>query len=212
MFDLPASESKLNGFSAPYFFACFNAQEQITFLSNSVMDVLGYSVSEMIGRYYHDFLTPNHPLNASHPSVRSIKPKTILSAIDGADGAPRILSTQSFSEPEPEDTMYSCMRDVTDIYLHYSQLQDRLQALKAKVDALSDRELTVLDLVASGSLNKQIAKEIGLSPRTVELTRRKLLQKFDAGHISQVIAENAEITVLRKAVRVIYVSMFGISD
>jgi len=48
----------------------------------------------------------------------------------------------------------------------------------APVDALSDRELQVLCLVARGLKMKDVAMELGLSVRTVETYRHRLLQKL----------------------------------
>jgi DNA-binding NarL/FixJ family response regulator len=52
-------------------------------------------------------------------------------------------------------------------------LQSRLLApilvgRASSVEGLTDRELTILQLLANGSLNKQIASQLGISTRTVE--------------------------------------------
>jgi DNA-binding NarL/FixJ family response regulator len=56
---------------------------------------------------------------------------------------------------------------------------DRKGLLKTKVIQLSSRETEVLQLIAEGEANKQIADELGISIKTVEKHREHLMQKLD---------------------------------
>ena len=47
---------------------------------------------------------------------------------------------------------------------------------------LTPRELTVLELVAAGRTNRQIAEELYLSPRTVDVHVHHILAKLDAAN------------------------------
>lgn len=47
-----------------------------------------------------------------------------------------------------------------------------------KLKSLSDREIDVLNLMLEGRLNKQIADELSISMRTVEVHRARLLEKM----------------------------------
>ena len=60
----------------------------------------------------------------------------------------------------------------------------RLQAI---FEALSPREQQVLDGVVAGKLNKVIAFELGISPRTVEVYRAKMMAKTGAAGLSDLI-------------------------
>jgi DNA-binding NarL/FixJ family response regulator len=62
---------------------------------------------------------------------------------------------------------------------HNQQALDRKGRLKTKVSHLSSRELEVLQLVAEGEANKQIAAELGISIKTVEKHRDHLMQKLN---------------------------------
>lgn len=53
---------------------------------------------------------------------------------------------------------------------------------------LTNRERQVLDLVAQGYSTKEIAVDLGISPKTVEFHRSNLLRKFDAKTSSQLVA------------------------
>jgi DNA-binding NarL/FixJ family response regulator len=52
------------------------------------------------------------------------------------------------------------------------------QVLKQKVAQLSSREVEALQLIAEGKANKQIAAELGISIKTVEKHRQRLMQKL----------------------------------
>jgi DNA-binding NarL/FixJ family response regulator len=50
---------------------------------------------------------------------------------------------------------------------------------KRKKTALSSREVEVLQLIAEGKANKQVAAELGISVKTVEKHRQHLMRKLD---------------------------------
>jgi two-component system response regulator FixJ len=52
--------------------------------------------------------------------------------------------------------------------------------MRAMLATLSRREREVLASLAEGKLSKNIAFELGLSPRTIEMYRTKILRKLDA--------------------------------
>jgi DNA-binding NarL/FixJ family response regulator len=56
---------------------------------------------------------------------------------------------------------------------------DRKGRLKTKAVRLSPREVEVLQLIAEGEANKQMASGLGISIKTVEKHRDHLMQKLD---------------------------------
>ena len=58
------------------------------------------------------------------------------------------------------------------------QLQQAQSQLRTVILGLSDRELSVMRMVALGKLNKVIANELGISMRTVEVHRAKVYEKL----------------------------------
>jgi two-component system, NarL family, response regulator LiaR len=53
--------------------------------------------------------------------------------------------------------------------------------------ALSSREIHVLNLVARGLSNKQIANKLGLSDKTVRNHLSRIFRKLDAGNRTQAV-------------------------
>ena len=81
---------------------------------------------------------------------------------------------------------------------------DRAGNLKKKSNRLSSREVEVLQLIAEGKPNKQVAAELGVSFKTVDKHRQHLMGKLDihdiAGLTRYAIAEgiiesNVRITI-----------------
>ncbi len=65
----------------------------------------------------------------------------------------------------------------------YTTLRENEMAL----DLLSRRELEVLKLIASGMMNKHIATELGISIRTVESHRAKIMDKLDLRNVAELV-------------------------
>jgi FixJ family two-component response regulator len=52
---------------------------------------------------------------------------------------------------------------------------------------LSDRERQVLDGLLAGGTNKMIARDLGLSPRTVELHRARAMERLGARTLTEAV-------------------------
>lgn len=63
----------------------------------------------------------------------------------------------------------------------------RVEAARAKIGRLSDREKAVLDGLIEGHSNKIIAHELGISPRTVEIHRSKVMEKLNVRSLSEAL-------------------------
>ncbi len=60
--------------------------------------------------------------------------------------------------------------------------------MAALVGRLTRRERDVLDLMLRGYANKEIAIELGISPRTVEIHRARVFTKTQTRHLAELIA------------------------
>ncbi len=59
--------------------------------------------------------------------------------------------------------------------------------IDVRLASLSNRERDVLGGLVAGRANKQIAYDLGISPRTVEIYRANLMDKMQAGSLSELV-------------------------
>jgi FixJ family two-component response regulator len=77
-----------------------------------------------------------------------------------------------------------------------SQRLHRARAAEARqrISRLSMREREVLDRLADGCSNKAIARDLEISPRTVEIHRMKMMGKLGARHAAEAVRLRIEAT------------------
>jgi two-component system, LuxR family, response regulator FixJ len=66
---------------------------------------------------------------------------------------------------------------------------------RARLDLLTPRESEVLDLLVAGASNKTIARELQISPRTVEIHRANMMNKLDANHPADAVRMRLEASL-----------------
>ncbi len=59
--------------------------------------------------------------------------------------------------------------------------------IESRLRSLTPRELAVMNLVAAGKMNKTIARELGISQRTVEIHRARAMEKMEAHSVSDLV-------------------------
>ncbi len=61
------------------------------------------------------------------------------------------------------------------------------QEIASRVAVLTEREREVFELVVAGKLSKEIAFELGTSPRTIEIHRARVMQKMQARTVQDLV-------------------------
>ena len=69
----------------------------------------------------------------------------------------------------------------------FSLARRRMIEARDRIATLSVREREVLDWLAEGSSNKAIARELDISPRTVEIHRANMMNKLGARHAAEAV-------------------------
>lgn len=103
------------------------------------------------------------------------------SSVDFAVAAMKSGATDVLSLPLDSEYLLSTMRNA--VASHFDLTQGRLgiQSVEAKgFGSLTNREREVLNLIANGKTNRETADELGISDRTVEVHRGRVMQKMGA--------------------------------
>lgn len=90
-------------------------------------------------------------------------------------------------KPFDDEALIGLIRDALDKDAQDRQASERQMDLGARLASLSARELDVLDRVVDGRLNKIIAEELGISVKTVEFHRRRIMDKLRAKTAAELV-------------------------
>jgi len=71
--------------------------------------------------------------------------------------------------------------------VNYFRLQEKAPNLKEAYEQLSEREITIIKLAAKGLTNKEIAKNLHLSYRTIEGCMRDIFNKLKVGSRTEAV-------------------------
>ncbi len=69
--------------------------------------------------------------------------------------------------------------------------------IRGRLESLTPREREVLDLVTRGKANKVMASDLGVSQRTVEIHRARVMEKMEAGSLAELVRMMIEIGTVR---------------
>jgi FixJ family two-component response regulator len=67
------------------------------------------------------------------------------------------------------------------------------ERIRARLETLTDREREVLELMTSGKQNKAIAQDLGISPRTIEIHRARVMEKMGAQSVAELVRMMLEL-------------------
>jgi FixJ family two-component response regulator len=98
------------------------------------------------------------------------------------DGAMDFL-TKPFRDQELLDRVDAALAKAE---LDFADRQ-KARAVRARFESLTPREAQVMELVVRGSANKVIAMDLGVSQRTVELHRARVMQKMAVRSLAELV-------------------------
>lgn len=116
------------------------------------------------------------------------EPRRIVEAIKA--GALDYLSL-----PLDPPRMERCLNRVSSEAELFSQSRRRMIEARQRISNLSNREREVLEWLVEGSSNKVIARQLHISPRTVEIHRANMMNKLGARHAAEAVRLRIEAQI-----------------
>lgn len=80
-----------------------------------------------------------------------------------------------------------CLEQVLREATAHTDARRKLIEARRRVERLSKREREVLDWLSQGLSNKNIARQLGISSRTVEIHRANMMEKLQASHSADAV-------------------------
>jgi FixJ family two-component response regulator len=90
-------------------------------------------------------------------------------------------------KPFSDQTLLDRIRKAISVDLNARREREELSAALKRLDNVTPREHDVMDRVVAGKSNKVIAAELGLSMKTVEVHRKRVMDKMGAESLADLI-------------------------
>ena len=119
-------------------------------------------------------------------------PTTVRTIKAGAD--------DFLTKPVASDDLFRAIEKAFANHRTLRDLKDKLDSVRARVGRLTPREREVFELVIRGDLNKQIARALGCTTRTVKAHRHNVMEKMQVKSLAELVSA-AERTGLKSATR-----------
>jgi DNA-binding NarL/FixJ family response regulator len=133
-----------------------------------------------------DGITAISQIHSRHPEVRIL----VLSMYDTVDFVKRAVASGAcgyLMKDAPPFELEQAVRSVMTMGNYFSPAiaQRLLQPSEpAASDELTQRQLEILKLIAQGRASKEIAFELGLSPKTVDVHRARIMDRLQLNDIA----------------------------
>ena len=154
----------------------------IELVNDAFCDLTGYSEGDILGRNCR-FLAGDCPEKVAteeiRAAIRDLRPTLVDILNYRSDGTPfrnGVMITPLF---DSDGALAWFLGSQVDLGQQASDaLQSRRSGAAARVGELAPRQRQVLELMASGLLNKQIAWKLGISEKTVKMHRALVLERL----------------------------------
>jgi RNA polymerase sigma factor (sigma-70 family) len=121
--------------------------------------------------------------------------------LTGAGGVPESVAAMKagaadfLEKPADPDRLVAAVRGAIAVDAERRRASEQLARIQRRLDTLTRRERQVFERVVAGRLNKQIARELGVSEKTVKVHRGRVMEKMEATSLADLarLAERAGI-------------------
>lgn len=89
-------------------------------------------------------------------------------------------------KPFDNQHLFNKINEGLEAYEKICSIQRQQELARSKIARLTRREKQVMDLLVKGGQNRDIAEQLDISPRTVEIHRARVMEKLEASSVSDV--------------------------
>lgn len=101
--------------------------------------------------------------------------------VPAAVTAMKLGASDVISKPIDTEYLLTVLRDALRLDVHIGSLQSGRRTVELRgFSQLTPRERQVLQLITNGQSNKEAGRELGISPRTIEVHRARVMEKLGA--------------------------------
>jgi len=111
-----------------------------------------------------------------HPDI----PKTVQAIKAGAD--------DFLIKPVTSDDLFRAIEKAFARHQTLRVLKDKLDSANARLGRLTPRERQVFELIIRGNPNKQVARELGCTERTVKAHRHSVMEKMQVQSLAELVS------------------------
>ncbi|UYN99398.1 MAG: response regulator transcription factor [Devosia sp.] len=119
--------------------------------------------------------------------IKALRSGTAVVMIDNAPHmeaavtAMKLGANDVIAKPVDSEYLLSVVRDALRRDVHLGAMQDGRRPVEVRgFGQLTPREREVLQLITNGQSNKEAGRELGISPRTIEVHRARVMEKLGA--------------------------------
>jgi FixJ family two-component response regulator len=84
------------------------------------------------------------------------------------------------TKPVKADSLADTLDSAHKLYADWKRIEDERRKIANRIETLTRRELEVLDLMVAGMKNTEIAKRLGISEKTLDIHRSRVIDKMSA--------------------------------
>ncbi|GLT20840.1 MAG: response regulator [Zoogloea sp.] len=90
-------------------------------------------------------------------------------------------------KPFNEQVLLDRVQEAVQVAAHRRRMEARRADIQRRLDTLTLRERDVMEGMVAGRLNKQIAEDLGISMKTVEQHRARVMEKLEADSLAALV-------------------------
>ena len=96
-------------------------------------------------------------------------------------------ATDFLTKPVPAQVLIAAIREAIEQHEAASRARGDTEAIRQRLASLTPREREVLERLAAGKLNKQIAGDLGVAEQTVKFHRARIMERMQAKTVAELM-------------------------